>query len=521
MKLPACQARLPIVDSNRCFLCSDRRMNARNNLVTAEMCKVCDLWKSPTQNRHLHLSTADEVILWRPRTIAVVIPCHNYGRFLGEALESVCNQTRPAQEVLVVDDASDDNTSEIVARFAARGVKYVRVAFRHSQRSRHAGFELTQSDVICFLDADDVLSADYFERGLKQFIDSRIALVYSDAEYFGRESGRLQTPETYQPAKMERMNFIHSGSLVLREALTTSRALEIVTDDQVVLQDWLLWRRVLSYGWKAVKQEAVYYYRRHTSSMSERWKIRGNNRCDYFERAALNLEKVTLFIPLAGRSHLWADFADFLNRQTWPHRQIRLVLLDTSHDPSFGKMVREWIAQSDYTDVTYSQETVGEPGIAELPRAKVSREVSQVMARIYNRMAREVTTDYVWIVEDDVFPPVDACKRLLQSFDQDTASVTGAYLSRSSRTYVAWDFSQRQISQLQSGVQQVGGNGFGCVMIRGQLIRDTVFTATIDCPAYDNAFYYRLPTTGMKALLNWDVLCEHRTQTQSLQGAVS
>ena len=45
--------------------------------------------------------------------MSVVIPCFNYGRFLGEAIESVLQQTYAPIEVIVVDDGSSDNTPEV------------------------------------------------------------------------------------------------------------------------------------------------------------------------------------------------------------------------------------------------------------------------------------------------------------------------------------------------------------------------------------------------------------------------
>src|SRR5262245_56995193 len=54
--------------------------------------------------------------------ISVVVTCHNYGRYLRECLESLLAQERPADEIVVVDDASTDDTPEVAAFYANQGV---------------------------------------------------------------------------------------------------------------------------------------------------------------------------------------------------------------------------------------------------------------------------------------------------------------------------------------------------------------------------------------------------------------
>ena len=188
--------------------------------------------------------------------------------------------------------------------------------------------------------------------------------------------------------------------------------------------------------------------------------------------------------------------------------------MDTSQNPEFSGTVRNWLANCDYADIRHLCEAVAEPGLADKPRQKNHKEVSLAMARIYNRMQREAQTEYLWIVEDDNLPPDNACERLLQRFDADTASVSAAYWSRFAHGYVAWRHDRSRIREKGFGVQQVGGNGFGCVILRRSVLRDTLFTATLDIPAYDNAFYHRLAATRFKAKLDWSVQCDHPRRTK-------
>jgi len=505
---PDCHSLVRLSKRSGQHACLHPCVHSADQLVHPEICKICKYRLLPAPEVFRPKPSLKRRY-WRPKTVAVIIPCHNYGQFLTEAVDSVLTQTRWVDEILIVDDSSTDDTPSIARSFRDARVRYLRTEHRHSQRARRAGFEATGSDVVCFLDADDLLARDYLELGMKEFSRNSVGLVYSDVEHFGAETGRSRYPVRYDRDQLARMNYMHTGCLVLREALEVSRGLQVETDDALALQDWLLWRRVLDQGWLARKQKGLYLYRKHGSSMTADWRPWGDNCFDYFHRAALASETITLFIPLSGRSQLWPETATFLERQTWPHDQVKLILFDTSQNAEFSRTVRRWIAGCDYFDVRHLREAVGEAGLADRPRREVAHSVSSAMARIYNRLARESVTDYVWIVEDDVLPPPDACSRLLYGFDRQTASVSAAYWSRFANAFVAWGPDQQMIATKGDGLEMIGGNGFGCVLLRGEALRKSVFTATLDFPAFDNAFYFRLPETGLKAKIDWSVECQH------------
>ena len=524
MTMPDCPCRRTVqgAGDTSIFFCAHPRVHVLDDLVTPEICRICRVRLEPLPEQLRQPPEQEEDFrrragwtlkppTWRrgyrgPRGAAVVIPCRNYGQYLDQAIDSVLAQTRPPAEILVVDDGSTDHTRQAAGRYASRGVRYLYVEHHNSHEARREGFEATRAEVLCFLDADDMLAPDYLQQGLAQFVEYRVGLVYSDKAEIAGELKPAVFPELHDRSLLERQNYLHTGSLVRREALAISGALHRAACDRTGPADWLLWRRVLADGWLARKQAGLYYYRRHGDSLSQR---RRRQRSGYFQHASLDKETVTLFIPLSGRTAQWTRLAQYLDRQSWPHDQTKLVLLDTSQNAEFSAGVRRWMLSCDYPDVRHARHAVGQAGLADQPRREVQEAVSLAMARIYNRMARELTTDYVWALEDDVSAPDDACRRLLEGFDERTGSVSAAYWSRFANGYVAWDRRQRRIAVKGRGLQTVGGNGFGCVVLRGGLARETVFTATLDWPAYDTAFYWRLQRAALAAKVDWSLECQH------------
>lgn len=453
--------------------------------------------------------------------VAVITTCHNYGRFLGTAIRSVLAQTHPAVDILVVDDASDDETPDVAKKFADDGVRYLRVEHRNAHLSRKAGVDNTTAEVVLFLDADNALNDDYLERGLAEFTDRNVAVVYADLQRFGLENGRTSFPDTFSRAELLRSNFVDAGSLIRRDALTVSDVWDRVPDCVTIPEDCYMFQQIAKAGWQFRKQTSRILYRTHHDQKHRR-SHSARQESGYFVSQGLVFQDVTLFMALAGRPHVWHEMREFLARQTWPHEQLRLILCDTGQQPDFTRQLREWVTDCDYPNVHHFQLSPARPGLADEDRRNhiVEREVQEAMCRIYNRLRQSVETDYCWIMEDDVIPPDDALERLMRHFNADVGSVHAPYPSRWDPDFVVWDYQRADSPGVhrikppapdEPQLQEIRGSGFGCVVLRSELLRRHVFSIPPGELYYD-PYFFETMGDEWKRLCDWTCICRHLTE---------
>jgi glycosyltransferase involved in cell wall biosynthesis len=102
---------------------------------------------------------------------SVIIPCRNGERIVGDAVRSALAQTEPPAEVIVVDDASTDGTSEAARASGARAVRTpIR---RNAGGARNIGMDAASGEVFAFLDADVVAPPDWLARVRSAFESDR------------------------------------------------------------------------------------------------------------------------------------------------------------------------------------------------------------------------------------------------------------------------------------------------------------------------------------------------------------
>lgn len=109
--------------------------------------------------------------------VSVLIPAYNSARWLGECVKSALDQTWPEKEVVIVDDGSSDATLKVARSFESATVKVVTQKNTGAPGARNKALSLAQGDYIQWLDADDVLHPEKFERQLRDAEDGRRSLT--------------------------------------------------------------------------------------------------------------------------------------------------------------------------------------------------------------------------------------------------------------------------------------------------------------------------------------------------------
>jgi len=112
------------------------------------------------------------------QAVSVVIPVHNCQEWLRGTLESVYAQSHRVHEIVVADDASTDDSMEIV-RNVASDARIVQGAWRNAAAARNAAIQLASGTWIAFLDADSRWHSDHLERAMSMLSASEDCMYVS------------------------------------------------------------------------------------------------------------------------------------------------------------------------------------------------------------------------------------------------------------------------------------------------------------------------------------------------------
>lgn len=124
--------------------------------------------------------------------VSIITPTYNCAKFIGATIESVLNQTYQNFEMIIVDDASKDNTEEVVKSFKDKRIKYIRLSKNSGPAvARNRAMEEAKGKYMAFLDSDDLWKREKLEKQINFIKKNKYKIICSDYEQIDEEGNKL------------------------------------------------------------------------------------------------------------------------------------------------------------------------------------------------------------------------------------------------------------------------------------------------------------------------------------------
>lgn len=220
--------------------------------------------------------------------VAVVMANHNGSRFIAAAIRSVIRQTLTSWELIVVDDASTDDSLAVATEAAAGDPRITIVAQPTKQgpgATRNRALGLVTARWIAILDSDDLMPPQRLEYLLRRAYDTGASVIADNLMEFSVTS----RPSSFLPERMRReaswislAAFIRSNSLYsrtpplgyLKPFISTEiiRELDLRYDESLRIgEDYYLLVYLMAHGHRLrLEPASIYFYRKHETSISHR-----------------------------------------------------------------------------------------------------------------------------------------------------------------------------------------------------------------------------------------------------------
>ncbi len=204
----------------------------------------------------------------RPR-LSVVIPCHNDGDYLIDAVASV-KRNAPEAELIIVDDGSTQpRTRAVLAALNEAGHRAIEQAHGGLSSARNRGIAASTGDYFLPLDADNRLLPGFAAEAVVLLdADSAAGVVYGDRRELGARSGDVTVPELDLP-RMLSGNYIDACAVVRRAVWSEAGGYDVAFH---VWEDWDFWIGAAARGWKFIRiPRPTFEYRVRPDSLHHRF----------------------------------------------------------------------------------------------------------------------------------------------------------------------------------------------------------------------------------------------------------
>lgn len=235
------------------------------------------------------------------RKVSVVVPNYNYGKYIKKRIDSICKQTYPIYELIVLDDASTDGSAETLKEMVLdMKLKNPEMRVRFVGNTKNSGkamtqwkkgFELAEGDFVWIAEADDLSNWKFLEEVMKAFDDPEVVLSYTESMIIN-SVGLMIAPNFRWSRDKERTghfrnSYVKNGEDEIREIMAIrctipnvsgvvfrKKAVRMKDLDSAIefvqVGDWYLYLKLLESGKIAYNKRSLNKFRVHRKSATDR-----------------------------------------------------------------------------------------------------------------------------------------------------------------------------------------------------------------------------------------------------------
>ena len=201
--------------------------------------------------------------------VTVLMPTYNVAPWVDQAIQSVLNQTYNDFELLVVDDASTDDT---LAHVKAINDPRIRIAAFPDNvglaDNLNRGLDLIDTEFVARMDGDDIAEPDWLETGIK-VLDSHpeVGVCSFGFQFFGTKTSLVRFPEWHEDSKTQMLFGCTVIVPVLRRSVFVENNLHYSTS-AFPAEDYMMWSDVYRVTQVYNVQRTLFHYRTHETQIS-------------------------------------------------------------------------------------------------------------------------------------------------------------------------------------------------------------------------------------------------------------
>ena len=196
--------------------------------------------------------------------VSIITPAYNAAAYIAETIESVLAQTYTNWEMLIANDCSKDNTSEIVQRYAAKDKRIKLINLKQNSGAavaRNTAIQNAKGRYIAFLDSDDLWKKEKLQKQIQFMQQNGYAFIYSSYEHFKGTKENIQN-QVQIPKSLNYNQALKGNQIGCLTVMLDKKQISNIHFTTQKHEDYILWLNILKQGTIAYGiQESLALYR--------------------------------------------------------------------------------------------------------------------------------------------------------------------------------------------------------------------------------------------------------------------